>query len=66
MRYTVKQARMFAGLTQQDMANELCVHRTTYIRLEENPDSITVGQAKVISRVTGVPIDDIFFARDST
>ena len=66
MRYTVRQARMFAGLTQQQMADKLCIHRTTYIKLEENPDTITVGQARVISRETGVSVDDIFFATNST
>ncbi len=63
MRYTVKQARRLAGLTQQNMADRLKIHRSTYIKLEENPDLITVGQAKIISRETSVPVDDIFFAQ---
>lgn len=66
MQYTVRQARMFAGHTQQYMADKLEIHRSTYIKLEENPDDITVGQARVISRETGIPIDDIFFAQEST
>lgn len=66
MGYTVRQARRLAGRTQAYMADKLGVHRTTYIRLEEHPDSITLGQARVISRVTGVPFRDIFFDREST
>ena len=66
MAYTVKQARRLAGYTQQEMADELHIHRTTYIKLEENPESFTVGQAKVISRKTKIPIDDIFFTNNST
>lgn len=67
MAYTVKQARVLAGLTQQEMADVLCIHRSTYIKLEENPDKITIGQAKAISNTTGVPVDSIlFFAQNST
>lgn len=66
MAYTVKQARRLAGLTQQEMADELHIHRTTYIKLEENPESFTVGQAKAISRKTQISINDIFFGNAST
>lgn len=66
MVYTVKQARMLSGLTQKEMADKLCIHRTTYIKLEERPDNMTIGQAKTISRVTGIPVDNIFFEANST
>ena len=67
MAYTVKQARKLSGLTQQQMADVLCVHRSTYMKLEESPDKITIGQAKAISNATGVPVDSIlFFAENST
>lgn len=67
MAYTVKQARKLSGLTQQQMADVLCVHRSTYIKLEESPDKITIGQAKAISNATGVPVDSIlFFVENST
>lgn len=66
MAYTVKQARRLAGYTQEEMAEELHIHRSTYIRLEGNPESFTVGQAKAISRKTNIPIDDIFFDSTST
>lgn len=66
MSYSVRQARMLAGLSQQEIADRLNVHRTTYRKLEENPDLITIGQAREISRAVGVPLDDIFFAPNST
>lgn len=62
MQLTVKQARKMAGLTQQAMADGLGINRSTYIKLEKNPDEITVGQAKKICEMTGVVIDNIFFA----
>jgi DNA-binding XRE family transcriptional regulator len=58
---TVKQARAVAGLTQAKMAEKLHIHRSTYFKLEKEPTKFTVEQAKEISEITGVPIDDIFF-----
>ena len=67
MSLTIRQARMMCGFTQQQMADALCVHRTTYRKLEEHPDQITIAQAKEISRVTGVSINDLnFFVQNST
>ena len=67
MSLTIRHARMMRGFTQQQMADVLCVHRTTYRKLEEHPDQITIAQAKEISRVTGVSINDLnFFAQNST
>lgn len=61
MSFSVRQARMMSGLTQQQMADALCVHRSTYRKLEEHPDMITIAQAKVISTATGVSINDLNF-----
>ena len=61
MSFTVRQARMMRELTQQQMADALEVHRTTYRKLEEHPEHITIAQAKEISRVTGVSINDLNF-----
>ena len=58
---TVKQARNIAGITQAEMARHLKIHRSTYIRLEKAPGKLTIEQAQTISRITGVPVDDIFF-----
>lgn len=63
MAYTVKQARLLAGLTQQQMADELCVHRTTYVKLESDPESFTMKQAKTISRITKIPMEQIRFEK---
>jgi DNA-binding XRE family transcriptional regulator len=66
MVYTVKQARLISGRTQQDMADLLHVHRDTYRKIEERPDEATIKQAKKISEITGIPIDQIFFGQNST
>jgi DNA-binding XRE family transcriptional regulator len=45
------------------MAKEIGVHVNTYRRLEEKTDNITVGLAKKISHVLGIPCNEIFFAK---
>ena len=61
MSYTVKQARLLCGKTQREMAKYLQVHRDTYRKIEENPEEATIAQAKKISEVTGIKVDQIFF-----
>lgn len=62
MELTVKQARQFKDKTQRQMANLLDIHVDTYRKIERNPDFATVGQAKKISEIVGVPYDKIFFS----
>lgn len=62
MAFTVKQARMLAEKTQRQMAEMLGVCVDTYRSIELHPDTATVEQAKIISKVTGIPYDQIFFA----
>lgn len=66
MNFTVKQARQHAGKTQASMAEQMGLHRHTYMKLEENPDRLTVLQARQISIITGIPLDAIIFDTDST
>lgn len=63
MEFTVKQARMLAGKKQQEMADFLGIHVQTYRKIEENPSRATVEQAQKIAQITGIPYDQIFFAK---
>ena len=58
---SLKQARILREKTQDYMAELLGIHVQTYRKLEQNPDNVTVGQAKVISKNLGFPYDTIFF-----
>jgi DNA-binding XRE family transcriptional regulator len=60
MKLTVKQARLLKEKTQRQMATDLGLHVDTYRKIERNPDAATVGQAKRISEITGIPYNDIF------
>ena len=55
--------RLIKEKTQDEMAEKLGIHVQTYRKLEENPDEVTVKQAKIISDFLGVSYDDIFFAQ---
>ena len=61
MKYTVRQARSLKGLTQVEMAKLLGISRDTYIKIETNPSRTTVAQACQISKITGIPFNDIIF-----
>lgn len=45
--FTPKQARLHSGKTQTEVADGLGVCLATYRKLEENPEKMTIAQAKV-------------------
>lgn len=61
MGLSLKQHRLVKGKTQDEMATMLGVHVQTYRKLEENPEEVTIKQAKMIAEYLGVPYNDIFF-----
>lgn len=66
MSLTMKQWRLAKELSQEEMAKRCGVHRNTYASWEENPDSVSIKNAKKIAEVLGVSVNVIFFAKDST
>jgi DNA-binding XRE family transcriptional regulator len=60
--FTLKQAREYRGKTQEDMAKLLNVHVQTYRKIEDNPGSATIAQAKEICEHLDFDYDVIFFA----
>ena len=60
MKYTVKQARVLAYFTQTKMAKMLGISRDTYRKIELDPESAKISQAKKISKITGIEFSDIF------
>lgn len=66
MIFTIRQARAIAGLTQVQMAEKLGISRDAYRKIEINPECVTVKQAIEISNITGIDMNQIFFANDST
>lgn len=59
---TIKSIRLSKEITQKDMATALNVCVDTYRKMESNPESITIEQAKKIAARLGVSYDQIVFA----
>lgn len=60
----LKEARMIAKLTQEEVAGHLGVTRQTYAKMEASPETIEMGEAYVLARLFGVGIDEIFFEQN--
>ena len=55
------EARKKERYTQQQVADYLGVSRPTYRKMEDNPEVVTVEDAKKLSELFRVDIADIFF-----
>ena len=66
MGLTMKQWRLAKELSQEEMASKCNVHRNTYAAWEENPDNVSIGNAKIIAHALGESVDTIFFSSTST
>ncbi|MDY4739379.1 helix-turn-helix transcriptional regulator [Absicoccus porci] len=65
-RMTLKAARVNAGMTQEDLAEAIGVHRQTVAKWEENPQLMSIETANKVCKVLNVKFHQIFFAREST
>ena len=61
MSLTVREWRRLKEISQDTMANQLKVHVNTYQKWEREPGQIPFQKAVEISRILGVPFNDITF-----
>ena len=62
---TLRQARLLADKSQDEMAKILKIHRQTYAKLERNPEKITIAQAHAFAEAVGIDYDRIkFFSKN--
>lgn len=66
MGLTLKQWRLAKEISQKEMARKCGVHRNTYASWEENPDNISVRNAKIIAKALHESVNTIFFNEKST
>lgn len=66
MQFTIKQARTYAGLTQEQAANAIGVCRHRYMKIEKDQESATVAELNKFSKATGIPLRDFILVSDST
>ncbi len=57
----VKEARLNARYSQREVAEHLGVSRPTYIKMEQNPGTITMEDAHKLAEFFGMSVDDIVF-----
>lgn len=62
MSLTLKQWRLAKEISQEKIANACNVHRNTYAAWEENPNNISIQNAKTIAKVLDESVETIFFA----
>lgn len=55
------EARKKRGLTQQEVAERVGIDRTHYVRIENGSRTPSLGVARKIASVFGMPIEEIFF-----
>lgn len=60
----LKEARKKARYSQQDAADHLGISRPTYAKMEADPGSVAISDAKKLAEFFGVEVEDIFFESD--
>lgn len=61
MPFTLKQARIGAGLTHQEIAAKIGMCAQTYSKYEKNPESMSIEKAYAFSEAVGLKLEDIIF-----
>ena len=66
MKFTLKQARNYAELSQAEMAKRLHVGLNTYRNYENGSSPMRIKTAEMFANCTGVPFDQIIFYSETT
>ena len=61
LKFTVKQARQYAGLSMKEMGECLGMCKDTYSSREKDPSKFTIPEGEKISKKTGIPMDLLIF-----
>jgi len=61
MSLSVREWRRVREISQESMAEKLKIHVNTYQKWEQNPGQISFEKAVEISKILGVPLNDISF-----
>lgn len=61
MKFTVKQARKYAGLTQKETARQLGIALATYQGYEWGDVEMRIGMAKKFAKLVSIPLNQLIF-----
>jgi len=62
LKYTLKELRARANLTQEELAKKLGLSRQSYINIEKEPRKASCKRMVEIAEILGVGIGDIFLS----
>lgn len=62
--FTLKQARLYSGLTQKEVSKELNMTEKTYIQYEKYRRELRISHAIKFSEITGIPLQNIIFFKE--
>ena len=65
-RFTIKVARVIAGLTQEELADKMHVSRSAVTRWERGLSSMSGKNLQTFCEVTGFKAEDIILPSEST
>ena len=60
----IREARESSKMTQEEVAGHLGISRVTYGKMERDPELMTLSDAKALSELFGISLEDIFFSSD--
>ena len=60
LRISLEAARVNAGLTQKELAEELGISNVTVVNWEKGVTEPTLSQLRKISQLSGIPMDFIY------
>lgn len=66
MIFTVRQARTYRDLTQDEIAERLGISKCTYLKYEKHPEQMRGEMMVRFAEVVGFPLEQISFAPEST
>lgn len=58
---TPREARLMREISQEEMARRIGVSRSTYIKLEEHPENMTIMQGTKFADAVNIAFDNIIF-----
>lgn len=61
----IEEARKCAKLTQEEVAGHLGISVPTYRKMEKDPASITIDEARTLAALFGIDVSQIFFSTNS-
>lgn len=61
MKFTIKQAREYSGLTQKDIAKKLGISLATYQGYEWENVEMRIGIANKFSQLVNIPLNQLIF-----